>query len=1492
MQEGMLFEHLTKPLNGGVIRRTISLSGPLSLDALKKAWEMTVMRHSALRTLFSWEGKTPVQVLQKQFELPFACYDVRQLSAKAQNSRIASYLEQQVTQGFSLTEGLLFRIGIFQTSDETSELIFSIHHLVVDAQSVQTVLYDVFRFYGDIVKDHRAMAMPAPSYQGYIDWLQRRDLTSSKKFWSENLKGLKPQAALPAKFFEESERKDMPYISSEPFRLSDDDTVQLKSLMASHNVTVNQVIRGAWAILLNRYGRESDVTYGMVVSCRPQDFANANLLVGLCVNTVPFRVQVDPEMQVHKWLQKTGKEWGEIMNSHYLCPPAEIKKCCELPGDQPLYESAISFHRLDEVPNEVERIGNLEIRHNHSSDQLGAAHTEFPVVLHVIPGAGFAARIDYHTARFDKLFIERMAGHLQTLIVEICANPEAKLADLNLLTRAEKKIIVNDWNDTPVKYKDGEKCLHEIIEHNVLSIPQEVAVTFGSEHITFLELNKRSNQLANFLIAEGTGPGKLVGVCMNRSIEMVVALLGIMKAGGAYVPMDPEYPKQRLQFMIGDINSSILISQQELAQLIPENKSKRLYLDSEWSRVSGYSEENPVNRAGLQDIAYGIFTSGSTGNPKCALNTHAGIVNRLLWMQNEYRLDRTDCVLQKTPFSFDVSVWEFFWPLMTGARLVMARPGGHRDPSYLSEVICQEKVTTIHFVPSMLRLFVESSEIKKCKPLKRVICSGEALPYDLQQMFFSSCHSELHNLYGPTEASVDVSYWACSRDYHRKIVPIGKPIANVQLYILDPFQLPVPVGIPGELHIGGVALAEGYRNRPELTAEKFIANPMSSSPGSRLYKTGDLCRFLPDGNIEYLGRLDHQVKIRGLRIELGEIELALCEHSAIKNATVVAHSTANREAQLVAYIVLREGESLNRDRLQTELESKLPKFMVPSIFMVLEAMPLSPNGKVDRKVLPSPETSTRADNSFSAPLGETAQVLAAIWQGVLGCSPIGLFDNYFSLGGDSMRSIQIAMAARKLGLAISPLDVLQFPTIDALAKKVASASLDHAGGPPNVSLISVPREQLEYVPKNAEDIYPVTGMQDLIIRQFSADERREGIYHFQKVFTVEDKQLSLSNLRQAVSLMIARHPVFRTMFVHAKSGEYLQVLLSALDEKQRANALLSHDLRNLSVKEQDSYIENYVNEDRIKGFAIDLGELPYRFIFFQKSESEVGVLFSCHHAICDGWGNIEFNNDMFAAYLELRNGGRPSADSSVNTFKEYVALERETLLEKQSDRFWKDYLKDSDATVIAKKRGVSLVGPYEPVTLQLPAFDQLRLLARDLGISLKSVFLSAYFDLIGQESRQASPIVGVLCNGRKGRLTDPLKAQGLFWNFVPLYCKLEPDNKRLQAQAVQKTLISTEPFSDIPLPAITKNLKTDLFFASFNFTYFHNTRAIGREEDELKVSVRFFSDKHHFPLNMRVIVDPFGGGARLRIEYDKFYFSVSDIQKMTSKYIEFLGMYI
>jgi amino acid adenylation domain-containing protein len=620
---------------------------------------------------------------------------------------------------------------------------------------------------------------------------------------------------------------------------------------------------------------------------------------------------------------------------------------------------------------------------------------------------------------------------MERIIQNIVSYPGEKVSEIEILSEPEIEEIIIKWNQTEKDYPKS-KCLHNYFEEQVKRTPNNTALIFKDQELTYQEFNEKANQLANFLKQNGVRPARLVGILMERSLEMLIAIYGALKAGCAYVPLDPEYPNDRLKLLIEDINAAAILTQSHLLAKISDCDSSIISIDKQWGEISKNNSKDPEHYD-PSNLAYVIYTSGSTGRPKGVMIEHKSICNRLFWMQEEYCLREGEAVLQKTPFTFDVSVWELFWPLLFGAKLVIAEPQMHRDSAALVKIINEKKISTIHFVPSMLQVFLEDKAVQTCKTLKRVFCSGEALPFELQTRFFSLLQADLHNLYGPTEAAVDVSYWPCEKNSKDRSVPIGKPVANTQLYILNKYLKPVPVGITGELYIGGVQVARGYLNLPEMTKEKFIDLPIGNGKGGRLYKTGDLCLFRRDGNIEYLGRNDFQIKIRGLRVEIGEIEALIKQISGMREVIVLAREDEPGDKRIIAYFINSSEMKVDVKEISKELRDKLPAHMIPSAFVPMDAFPLTSSGKIDRRGFPRPEFDRKKDRTYVEPKGKIEREISEIWRKLLKVEKVGLQDNFFDLGGNSLLLIRALNRLREMyGGNLSIMDMFKHPTVENL----------------------------------------------------------------------------------------------------------------------------------------------------------------------------------------------------------------------------------------------------------------------------------------------------------------------------------------------------------------------------------------------------------------------------------------------------------------------------
>ena len=1011
---------------------TLYHHGTLDVSVLQRCLLEIVRRHEIWRTTFHVIAEEPVQIAHPATDsFPLQVVDLRALPKSEREKEAIRLASEDVRRRFELATGPLLRALLITLDDQEHRLYMTFHHLVFDAVSA----YQVFTPELEALYEAFAAGKPSPlaepriQYADFACWQRQKASevwSADLAYWREKLASELPVCSWP------NDRPRPPIESHkgavQRFAFPEELSRRIRMLSGETGISVYMMLLAGLAAVLHRYTNEDEFVVGTLTSGRTR--TELEQMAGYFVNPLAIRLDLSGDPSFHELLKRTRTGMLEGI-AHERVPFLQVVKEVQRkhdPSRNPLFQIILS---QQPVMNHV--APGWEVVSEEISN--GGSKLDLLIVIDD-RGAAISGPITYNPDLFDAETIQRLVGHWNALIEGAVANPEQAVSNLPILTTNEHKRIVVDWNNTEAQYSNGNRCLHQLIEEQAEQTPNGIAITFEQHHVSYGELNQRANQLARHLKKLGVGPDVLVAVMAERSLEMVVALLGVLKAGGAYVPIDPDYPVDRVAFMLGDAGAPVLLTQARFADRVPGHEGKTLCLDSEWEQVSQESTSNPTNEATPDNLAYMIYTSGSTGQPKGAMNTHRGICNRLLWMQEQYRLTGADAVLQKTPFSFDVSVWEFFWPLLAGSRVVLAKPGGHRDPAYLADLITEEQITVLHFVPSMLGIFLDEPKAKRCGSLRHVICSGEALPFNLQEKFFQLFLSQLHNLYGPTEAAVDVTYWACQRDSERKIVPIGRPVANTQIYILDRNLRPVPTGVAGELHIGGIQVGRGYHNRPELTKEKFIPDLFSQNPEARLYKTGDLCRWLPDGAVEYLGRMDFQVKIRGQRIELGEIETVLGRHEAVKQCVVLAREDSEGGKNLVAYFEPWAGSPPQAGALRQFLNQQLPDYMVPAAFLPIEKLPLSPNGKIDRKALPAPEKEwTAVKVSYAPPRDPVEQILVQLWAKVLRTKTIGVHDNFFELGGHSLLAVRLVTEIEKVYGKRLPLSMLlRAPTIAEVAE--------------------------------------------------------------------------------------------------------------------------------------------------------------------------------------------------------------------------------------------------------------------------------------------------------------------------------------------------------------------------------------------------------------------------------------------------------------------------
>ena len=1375
LQEGILFHHLlAREGDPYLLFHMFALDSRERVDAFVAGLERVIGRHDILRTAVVWEGvREPVQVVWKAARLT-----VREVELDPAGGDAAGQLRARFgPRSYRLEVRRAPMVEVHVAHDAANGrwlLLMLRHHLTSDHMTVETLVREVRAYMRGEAGD-----LPAPvPFRNFVAQTRtgvRRD--AHEAFFREMLGDVDEPTA--------------------PFGLLDamgDDVQNEAKIDLDRALVARMTARAralrlslaslchlAWAMVLERVSGRGDVVFGTVLFGRMQAGGGADRAMGPFINTLPVRVRVDGD-SVEAGVRRMHTLLVDLMQ-HEHASLALAQRCSRVRAPAPLFSSLLNYRHSAKVPS-------AETGPEWPGVQLVQARTgtSFPLMLSVDEMAErFVISVKVDRVADAGRVCALMRAALERIVEALETAPETPLDRLDVLPGAERRQVVEGWNATDREYPAGD-CLHERIEAQVARTPDAAALTVEGETLTYAELNARANRLAHHLRTLGVGPDVRVALCVERSAEMVVGLLGVLKSGGAYVPLDPSNPADRLRFMLEDSAPAVVLTQAHLADLLDGIDVPVLALDRDASIWSNQSSENP-DRGGLtpDHLAYMIYTSGSTGMPKGAMNAHRGVINRLFWMQEMYGLTSDDAVLQKTPYSFDVSVWEFFWPLLMGSRLVMARPDGHKDPGYLVDTIRDERITTVHFVPSMLQVFLEHPELDGAAALRRVVCSGEALPPVVAQRFHARLPgTELHNLYGPTEAAVDVTAWQCLPGASG-MIPIGRPMANTRMYVLDESGDPVPVGVAGELYIAGIQVGRGYLGRPALTAEKFVADPFSATPGARMYRTGDLGRWLSDGSIEYLGRTDFQVKVRGHRIELGEIEARLAEHPSVRDAVVVAREDAGGEKRLVAYCV--GGDELDVAALRAHLGQTLPEYMVPAAYVRLDALPLSANGKLDRKALPAPEGAAYGTRAYEAPVGEVEEALAEIWADVLGAPRVGRWDHFFETGGHSLLAIQvISRVKRVLGADVALSDVFDRPVLAELARKVEGSV--RAALPPIEPVDRGGPLPLSFAQARLWFLEEMGGLGPA--------------YHISRRLRLTGT-LDRGALRRALDRVVARHEALRTTFAQVDRTPVQRI------SAEGGFALPEHDLR--SESDADAALRRLVAEEAKAPFDLAAGPLV-RGRLIETAEDDHVLLLTMHHIVSDGWSMGVLVRELGALYAAFARGeGDPLAPLPVQ-YADYAAWQRKWIggeaLEAQG-AYWRDAFAGAPEllelpTDRPRPARVDYAGAGLLMSLDEELTAALKALSRRNGTTLYMTLLAGWAAVLGRLSGQSDVVIGTPTANR-GR-TEVEGLIGFFINTLAVRVDLSgrPTVAELLAR-VKARALAAQQNGDLPFEQVVERVQ-------------------------------------------------------------------------------------
>jgi amino acid adenylation domain-containing protein len=1391
------------------ISRAFALRGPLDRPALERSVREVFRRHEALRTTFTAAGSGLVQWTAPEpgFALPAA--DLSELPAGAREAEAERLRHAEARRTFDLERGSLLRPLLLHLGAGEHELLLTLHHICADGWSMDVLFRELSALYGAFSQGRPSpLAEPPIQYADFAVWqrgrLQGELLERLLGYWRRRLAGAPPVLELP------SDRPRPPVRTYAGDRRAFEiplPAAAVKQAGADRGASPFMVLLAAFYAVLQRTAGRDDLVVGSPVAGR--DRSEIEGLIGLFANSLVLRADVSGDPSFEELLRRT-REMALGAYDHQEMPFDKLVDALAPERDlasTPLFQVLFAF----ETPGRA----GLDLAGLAVSPLpvwSGAAKFDLSFTL-LEAGEGLAADLVYDREIFDASTLARLAGQYGTLLAAALADPGRRLSDLPLLTGAERQQILREWNDTAVDFQAEGGCLHDLIAAQAARAPDGVAVVFEGESLTYAGLEAAAGRLARTLAGLGVGPEVAVGICAERSLELIVGLLAILKSGGAWLPLDPGYPAERLAFMLENSRVPVLLAQRKLLSRLPAHAARVVPLD-DWNREE--SGGAIPKQASPDTLAYVIYTSGSTGRPKGTMNSHRGIVNRLLWMQERFGLTPEDAVLQKTPFSFDVSVWELFWPLLVGARLVVARPGGHQEPAYLVDTIVRQGITTIHFVPSMLQAFLETPEVEACASLARVICSGEALPAELERRFHARmpATAALYNLYGPTEAAVDVTCWPCPREGGRGTVPIGIPVANTRIHLLGRDLRPVPAGVPGELHIGGIQVGRGYLGRPDLTAEKFIPDPFAAEPGARLYRSGDLARHLPAGEVEFLGRIDHQVKIRGFRIELQEIEAALAAHPAVREAVVLARdgegNGALHDRRLVAYVVPSGERELAPALLRDALRATLPDYMVPAAFVVLPSLPLSPNGKVDRRALPAPEAAGEEERPFAPPRTPLEELLAGLWKeqlGTRGTREVGIRDDFFALGGNSIAgALLINRLQERLGETVPVVALFEAPTVEEMARHLAEryagavARLLGGGAGPGPGAIPC----CEILPGAP---VPLSYAQERLWF-LSRFDPGSPFYNIPTALRMEGR-LDVPALSRSLAEIRRRHSVLRSVISVTPEGPVQRI------EPPPPARLPVVDLSDLAPGAQWAAAARLAEEEARRPIDLESGP-PLRATLLALSPDEHRLLLTFHHVVADGWSLEILARELPALYgAFLRGEPSPLPEPPVQ-YADFARWQRERLrgeaLESQL-ACWRQRLAGAPAllelpTDRPRPPVMSFRGGRVPVRLGPELTAALAAVGRERGATLFMTLAAGFAAVLSRGSGLSDIPLGTIAAGRDQRECEGLI--GLFVKTLVLRADLAGDPGFDEVLGrVRRVTLEAFAHQDLPFEKLVQELRPE-----------------------------------------------------------------------------------
>jgi natural product biosynthesis luciferase-like monooxygenase protein/amino acid adenylation domain-containing protein/non-ribosomal peptide synthase protein (TIGR01720 family) len=1374
------------------IPAALRLTGKLDRAALRAALDRLMARQEGLRTRFVLVDGVPHQVIAPD-SVGFALIETNltHLAEDLREQAVKAECAEEARAPFDLAAGPMIRGRLLRLAEDEHVLLVTQHHLISDGWSIGVLVREVAALYGAFSQGE-ADSLPELEiqYADYAawqrDWLKGEELQRQLGFWREHLTGAPALITLPV----DRARPAMPSYSGAqvPIRISKELSARVRSLAQRHGVTDFMTLLAAWSVLMARLSDQNEVVIGTPVANRQRREVEG--LIGFFVNTLALRVRLEGNPSVRELLAQV-KGIALAAFGHQELPFDQVVEAVQPARSlsySPLFQSVFIFDKVA-----VERTMTLPgVALTPLNVPRASAH--FDVSLALSDGEeGYSGEIEYASDLFERATVERFAGHFVTLIEGMVASDDAHVAALPLLTVGQERQLLVDFNDTALVLPD-DAFVHEQFEAQVAARPDAIAATYENQSLSYAELNTRANRLAHYLISQGVGPDVCVAICLERSLDMMVGILGVLKAGGAYVPLDPTYPRERLAYVLADSAPKMLLIQQAVRKRLPSHSIPTLALDAAEGELAAQPTTNPDARSrGLAPghLIYVIYTSGSTGMPKGVAALHQGVLNYFHHALQHYLPEGTAGAVVTTPFNFDSSITTLITPLLCGKQLVLLPDENHHCLTQLHEYCWQSTPWLFSIAPAHLEALIEMTSESPSLTPHVLAMGGELLTWRGLQKFRERVlpNAIVFNEYGPTETSVACTMFDCNKGRAASNgdgVPIGRPIANMKSYVLNNQRVLTPIGVPGELYAAGVGIARGFLNRPELTAERFLDDPFSDVPGARMYKTGDIVRWLPDGNLEFVSRNDFQVKIRGFRVELGEIEATLARCAGVGEAAVLAREDALGNKRLVAYLSAKAGAILSAAILREELAAQLPDYMVPGAFVVLDAFPLTPNGKLDRQALPAPEDNALVRRQFEAPQGEIEEVLAAIWQKLLGVESVGRHDHFFKMGGHSLLTVQLAFLIEdRLGFEVPLRELFEHAELDVMAQHIAGKR-GQASLPP-----------LTPAPRDGRPL-PLSFAQQRLWFIAQMDPVASAAYHMPAALRLTGK-LDRSVLQAALDRVMARQEGLRVRFVTV-DGVPHQVMAPA----DVGFALTEKDLSHLAHAERERTVAAEAAESASAPFDLAKGPL-IRGRLLRLSQEEHVLLISQHHLVSDGWSVGVMVREVATLYAAFSTGKADPLPALEFQYADYAAWQRQWLqgeeLERQID-FWRGHLCGAPPllTLPTDRARPSMPG-YQGAMVRLDISPELtarlRALSQRHGVTLFMTLMAGWSVLLARLSGQQDVVIGTPVANRQRREMESVI--GFFVNTLALRVRLD-DNPSVRDLLAQVKANALAAFSHQELP--------------------------------------------------------------------------------------------